>query len=65
MNAGKIVLSLFDGISALQVALGRANIKVDKYYTAEIDKYPTQITQHNFPNTFQLGNITQLAGMGY
>lgn len=52
-----IVLSLFDGISAGQLALERAGIKVDKYYTSEIDKNAIKITQKNFPNTIQLGDI--------
>lgn len=51
------VLSLFDGISAGQVALQRAGIKVDNYYASEIDKYAIQVTQKNFPNTIQLGNV--------
>lgn len=53
------VLSLFDGISCGQVALQRAGIKVDEYYASEIDKYAIQITQKNFPNTIQLGDVTK------
>ena len=53
------VLSLFDGISCGQIALGRAGITVDKYYAAEIDKYATAVTQSNFPNTVQLGDVTK------
>lgn len=51
------VLSLFDGISCGQVALQRAGIKYDNYYASEIDKYAIEITQKNFPNTIQLGDI--------
>jgi site-specific DNA-cytosine methylase len=51
------VLSCFDGISAGQLALQRAGIRVDNYYASEIDKYAIQITQKNFPNTTQLGDI--------
>ena len=54
------VLSLFDGISAAQVALKRAGIDVDKYFASEIDKYAIKVTQHNFPNTIQLGDVTKL-----
>jgi site-specific DNA-cytosine methylase len=54
------VLSLFDGISCGQVALERAGIQVDKYYASEIDKYAIQITQKNYPNTIQLGDITKI-----
>ena len=32
------VLSLFDGISCGMIALERANIKVDNYYSSEIGK---------------------------
>jgi len=51
------VLSLFDGISAGQLALQRAGIEVDNYYSSEIDKYAIKITQKNFPDTIQLGDI--------
>ena len=54
------VLSLFDGISCGQVALDRAGIKVDKYFASEIDKYAISITQKNYPNTIQLGDITKI-----
>lgn len=56
------VLSLFDGISCGQVALERAGIKVDKYYASEIDKYAIQVTQKNYPNTIQLGDVTKVDG---
>ena len=52
------VLSCFDGISAGQLALQRANINVKNYYASEIDKYAIQITQKNFPDTIQLGDVT-------
>ncbi len=51
------VLSLFDGISCGQVALQRAGIKVDKYFASEIDKYAIKVTQKNFPDTVQLGDV--------
>ena len=56
------VLSLFDGISCGQVALERAGIKVDTYYASEIDKYAMQVTQKNYPNTIQLGDVTKIDG---
>lgn len=52
------VLSLFDGISCGQVALERAGIKVDKYYASEIDKHAIRVTQNNYSNTIQLGDVT-------
>ena len=51
------VLSLFDGMSCGQIALQKLGIKVDKYFACEIDKYAMQVTQNNFPNTIQLGDI--------
>lgn len=54
------VLSLFDGISCGQVALERAGIPVEVYYASEIDKYAIQITQKNYPDTIQLGDVTQI-----
>lgn len=53
------ILSLFDGMSCGQIALNRAGIKYNKYYASEIDKYAIQITQKNYPNTIQLGDITK------
>ena len=54
------VLSLFDGISCGQIALNRAGIKYDNYYASEIDKHAIKVTQHNYPNTIQLGDVTQI-----
>lgn len=51
------VLSLFDGISCGQIALERANIKVNKYYASEIEQFAIDITQKNYPNTIQLGDV--------
>ena len=54
------VLSLFDGISCGRVALQRANIPVAKYYASEIDKYAIQVTQKNWPDTIQIGDVTKI-----
>ena len=54
------VISLFDGISCGQIALNRAGIKYSNYYASEIDKYAIQVTQKNYPNTIQLGDITKV-----
>lgn len=56
------VLSLFDGISCGQIALERAGIKVNQYYASEIDKYAIKVTNANYPNTKQLGDVTKLNG---
>jgi len=54
------VLSFFDGISAGQVALAKAGIKVNKYISIEIDPIARNITKKNFPNTIFYGDITAL-----
>jgi DNA-cytosine methyltransferase len=54
------VLSLFDGMSCGQIALNRVGIEYNNYYASEIDKHAIQVTQHNYPNTIQLGDITEL-----
>lgn len=51
------VLSLFDGMSCGQIALQRAGIHYDNYFASEIDKYAIKITQKNYPNTIQLGDV--------
>lgn len=51
------VLSLFDGMSCGQIALERAGIKVDKYYASEIKPHAVKVTQFNYPNTIQLGDV--------
>lgn len=54
------VLSLCDGQSCGQVALRRINKNIDTYYASEIDKNPILITQHNHPDTIQIGSIVDI-----
>jgi DNA (cytosine-5)-methyltransferase 3A len=54
------VLSLFDGISCGQIALNRAKIKYKNYFSSEIDKNAISVTQHNYPKTIQLGDVTKI-----
>lgn len=51
------VLSLFDGMSCGQIAMERAGKKVVRYMASEIDKYAIKVTQANYPNTIQLGDV--------
>ena len=51
------VLSLFDGMSCTQIALNRLGLDVDAYYASEVDKYAIKVTQANWPNTVQLGDV--------
>ena len=43
-----------------QIALERSGIKVDNYYASEIKPHALKTTQHNYPNTIQVGDITKL-----
>ena len=54
------VLSLFDGMSCGRIALERLGIQVDNYYASEIDKYAIQVSQANYPNIIQVGDVTEL-----
>lgn len=59
------VLSLFNGMSCGMLALKKAAIKVDKYYSSEIDKYANQVSQKNFPEIIQIGDVTKVSGFDY
>lgn len=52
------VLSLFDGLSCGQIAFERAGIEVKNYFASEIKPHAIKVTQENYPNTIQLGDIT-------
>lgn len=54
------VLSLFDGMSCGQISLNKLNINVNKYYASEIDEKAIKVTQYNYPNTIQLGDVTKI-----
>ncbi len=54
------ILSLFDGISCLQVSLKLNNINIENYFASEINDKSISITNYNFKNTIQLGDVTKL-----
>ena len=54
------VLSLFDGMGCGEIAFKRAGLPVDKYFASEVDKHAIKVTQKNFPETIQLGDVTKL-----
>lgn len=54
---GISVISLFDGMSCGQIAFRQLGIDVDQYDAWEIDKYATKVTNHNFPDTIQHGDV--------
>jgi len=53
------VLSLFNGMSTGHTALDNVGIKVDKYYSSEIKPHAIELTQHHYPDTIQVGDVTK------
>lgn len=56
------VLSLFDGMSCGQIALEKLGIEIDNYFASEINEKSIKVTQTNYPNTVQLGNVLDVKG---
>ena len=56
------VLSLFDGMSCGRIALERAGIRVDNYFSSEIDKHALKVADANWPCdvTNRLGDVTKI-----
>lgn len=54
------VLSMYDGMSCGHIALDKLGVDITVYYATEIDKYAIQTTQHNYPETVQLGDAFQV-----
>ena len=54
------VLNLFGGMEVGRLAMDRANVSVDKYFSAEIDKYAIQIANKNHSDIIQLGDVTEI-----
>ena len=58
------ILSLCDGVSGGQQAFDVLGIKFDgienTYYASEIAEYSIKVTQKNYPNTIQIGDMTML-----
>ena len=51
------VLSLFDGISCARVALEKLDFKIE-YLASEIDKRAIEVSQKNWPDIVQLGDVS-------
>lgn len=60
-HKGLKVLSLFDGMSCCHIALDRVGIQVDEYYASEIKDIAIKVTQSNYPNTIQIGDVTNVS----
>ena len=51
------VLSLFDGMGCLALALQKAGIPIDSYDAYEIDEYAIKTVKHNFPFVNECGDV--------
>lgn len=56
-----IVLSLFDGMSCGQIALNQSGLEVERYFASEIKPHAIKCTQHNFPDTIQIGDVCKIS----
>ena len=58
------VLSCFDGMGCGRIALERAEIKVDNYFSSEIKEYAIKVADINYPQDSdkRLGDITKVDG---
>ena len=55
--SGLNVLSLFDGISCCRLALERAGIEVNTYYTSEIEPNAIKVSNEHYPDAVRLGDV--------
>lgn len=54
-----IVVSLFNGMNTGRQALENCGYTIEKYYSSEIKPYAIELTQHHFPDTIQVGDVTK------
>jgi site-specific DNA-cytosine methylase len=59
------VMSTFNGMGSIWIALDKLGIIVDTKYSSEIDKHASQINDKNYPETIQLGDITKINGKDF
>lgn len=59
------VLSMYDGMSCGHIALDKIGVDVARYYATEIDRYAIKTTQHNYPETIQLGDAFRVRDEGW
>ena len=55
--SGMNVLSLFDGISCCRLALERARININTYYTSEIEPNAIKVSNEHYPDSVRLGDV--------
>lgn len=60
-DTGLNVLSLCDGMSCGHIALDRENVKVNKYFAAEIKDIAVKVTKENYSGTIHIGNVNKIS----
>lgn len=50
-------MSLFDGISCGMIALERLGVRINRYVAYEIDEYAIKVSQTNYPQIEQCGDV--------
>ena len=48
-------------MSCGQIALNQLGFKIEKYFAAEIKPHAIKCTQHNFPDTIQIGDVRKVS----
>ncbi len=51
------VVSLFNGMGCIWLALDNLGIKVEKRYVSEVDKYANIVNDANYPDSIHLGDV--------
>ena len=55
-----LVISLFDGIGAMMVALARLDCQIVGYVSCEVDKACKRLTRTRWPGVLELGDVTKV-----
>ena len=61
----QLMPSYIDSMSCGHLALDKLSAHIAHYYASEIDKYAIKTTQHNYPETIQLGDAFQVRDDGW
>ena len=56
------ILSLFDGIGGARLALEKNGVKINNYFSSEIDPFCNQILNHHYDDIIHLGDIKNIRG---
>lgn len=62
MNGGKkyVVVSLFNGMGCIFIALEKLGIEVSQKISSEVDKYAIKANDSIYPETIQVGDVRKI-----